>query len=162
MTAMFRSACAVFVLLAACGPAAAGGPLGDLATAWRGTFVWDGGTEPMFYEGNFLEAGEIGSDGWTVLAGVARSYVPGEMVPTEVTWEAFVDQDGRMELYERLVDPADAIHYDTDGYYIGQITPDGCHITARWMSTAGGGEPEGQGNLALAAIDRPGCRRGGN
>ena len=57
-----------------------------------------------------------------------------------------------------LADPdVDPTEYDTDGYYVGRLTDDGCRITARWMSTTGGGEPVGQGNLLLQAIDPPHC-----
>lgn len=138
-------------------PALAGEAEPDIATAWHGTFTWDGETERQYYEANLLDIGAPDRDGWVALYGVARNYTFGNTAPTHVDWEGFVDPAGRVEIYENLADVDANPAYDTDGYYVGQLSDDGCRITARWMSTAGGGEPVAEGSLVLHALDLRHC-----
>ena len=157
-----RAFCAIatFAVLAVWGgaPAIAGETEVTVATAWHGYFTWDGETEHQYYEVNILDVSEPDSDGWSDFFGVARNYTFGNTRPTYVDLEGFIDQAGRLEIYESLADPdVGPTEYDTDGYYVGRLTDDGCRITARWMSTTGGREPVGQGDLLLQAIDPSHC-----
>ncbi|MCB9959009.1 MAG: hypothetical protein H6843_10435 [Rhodospirillaceae bacterium] len=159
MRAIRAIAIAAAMLALWCGaPAIAGEVEMDIATAWHGTFTWDGETERQYYEVNILDVGAPDRDGWVDFYGVARNYTFGNTQPTHVDWEGFIDRAGRLEIYESLADPdADPADYDTDGYYVGEVSGDGCRITARWMNTAGGGDPVAEGSLVLHALDLRHC-----
>ena len=148
----FVSACLMLLLLGAVAPTQAKGPLDDFAMAWFGQFTWDGDPTAQAYEVTFTQVQEADAEGWGTAFGVARNYASGRSQPTVVDWEAFIHQDGRIEIYEHLV-RADNPAYTTDGMFAGRLSQDGCTITARWTDTPTGME----GDLLLRAIGRPNC-----